>query len=128
MMDIELLIKQVMDCAMTVRRKLMPGYLEKIYENALVIELTKAGLLAEQQHSLEVIYDGQVIGHYIPDIMVENCLILEIKAVEHLLGTHEAQLVSYLTTTGIENGLLINYGNPDKIQIKRKYRTFRQKN
>ncbi len=127
-MDIELLIKQVMDCAMTVRRKVMPGYLEKIYENALVIELTKAGLLAQQQHSLEVKYDGQVIGHYITDIMVENCLIVEIKAVEHLLEAHEAQLVSYLTTTGIENGLLINYGNQDKIQIKRKFRTYRQRN
>lgn len=127
-MDIELLIKQVMDCAMTVRRKLMPGYLEKVYENALVIELKKAGISAQQQQSLEVTYDGQVVGYYIPDIVVENCLILEIKAVEHLLETHEAQLVNYLTTTGIKDGLLINFGNQSKIQIKRKYRTYRPKN
>ncbi|MBR6282790.1 MAG: GxxExxY protein [Muribaculaceae bacterium] len=127
-MDIELLVKQVMDCAMIVRRKLTPGYLEKVYENALTIELRKAGLLAQQQQPLEVKYDDQVVGFYVPDIIVENCLILEIKAVEHLQEANEAQLVNYLTTTGIEDGLLINFGNLSKIQIKRKYRTCRQTN
>ena len=127
-MDIELLVKQVMDCAMIVRRKLTSGYLEKVYENALTIELRKAGLLAQQQQPLEVKYDDQVVGFYVPDIIVENCLILEIKAVEHLQEANEAQLVNYLTTTGIEDGLLINFGNLSKIQIKRKYRTYRQTN
>ena len=83
-MDIELLIKQVMDCAMTVRRKLMPGYLEKIYEKALMIELKEAGLTAESQVDLNVSYKGEILGTFTVDILVEKRLVVELKATKDI--------------------------------------------
>ena len=123
-MDIELLIKKVLDCALNVRKVLNTGFLEKVYERALMIELESAGLFAICQQPIEIRYKGRIIGEYVADIVVENCLILEIKAVENIIEAHEVQLVNYLTATGIDNGLVINFGNPNKIQIKRKYRIY----
>lgn len=124
-MDVEDLIKRIIDCAITVRRQLAAGYLEKVYENALAIELRKQGILPEQQKSLPVRYDGILVGDFVADIVVNDCIIIEIKAVRHLNENHEAQLVNYLTTTGIDHGVLLNFGNPDKIEIKRKWRIFK---
>ena len=124
MIDKEKLIKKVLDCAMAVRKALLPGYLEKVYENALMIELSKNGISAEQQVRLEVFYDGKKVGDYTADILVEKCLILEIKATQHIDKSHEAQLVNYLRTTNIEDGILINFGSSDKLEIKRKFRDY----
>ena len=121
-MEIEQLISKVIDVAIVVRRKLLPGYLEKVYENALVIELAKNGLDAKQQCPIKVYYDDIVVGDFIADIFVEDKLIIEVKAVQHLNVAHEAQLVNYLNATRVEHGLLINFGSSPKIQIKRKFR------
>lgn len=125
MVDKEVLISKIIDCANNVRRILTSGYLEKVYENALAHELSQIGISVSQQQPLEVRYKGTVVGHYIADIIVEGIVIVEIKAIKNIDLSHETQLVNYLTSTGIDDGLIINFGNPVKIQIKRKYRTYK---
>ena len=94
------------------------GFLEKVYENALLIELKKLGLECVAQYPVEVFYDDLKVGFYIADIIVNNCVIVEIKAAEALCEEHEAQLTNYLRATDIEVGLLLNFGK--KIEFKRK--------
>jgi GxxExxY protein len=94
------------------------GFLEKIYERALALELKESGLAASTQVPITVNYRGQSVGEYAADILVENKLILELKAVKTLAAEHEAQLLNYLMATDIEVGLLLNFG--PKPQIKRK--------
>ncbi len=94
------------------------GFLEKVYENALLIELKKLGLECVAQYPIEVFYDDLKVGYYIADIIVNNCVIVEIKAAESLCEEHEAQLTNYLKATDIEVGLLLNFGK--KIEFKRK--------
>ena len=100
-----------------VNRVLGPGFLEKVYENALLIELGNQGLKAEGQIPIVVKYKGKSIGEYFADIVVENEIILELKAVNQLQKIHEA-LLNYLKATGYKLGLLINFTHP-KAQIKR---------
>ncbi len=95
------------------------GHLEKIYENALFHRLKKSGYQVEQQFPLQVYdEDGTVIGKYEADLLIENCLITEIKACESIVDAHVAQLLGYLRSSRIEHGLLINFGAP-KLQIKK---------
>ena len=94
------------------------GFLEKVYENAMLVELRKLRLECVAQHPIEVFYDGLKVGFYIADIIVNNCVIVEIKAAEALCEEHEAQLTNYLKATDIEVGLLLNFGK--KIEFKRK--------
>lgn len=94
------------------------GFLEKIYVTAFIIELKKMGLDVRHQHSIQVYYDRQIIGDYICDVLVNNCVIVEVKAVKSLAPEHEAQLLNYLKATKIETGLLLNFG--PKPEIKRK--------
>ena len=98
--------------------KLGYGFLEKIYENAMMIDLKKEGLKAVSQSPIKVLYDGNIIGEYFADILVENEVIVEIKATKKLALEHEAQLLNYLKATDIEVGLLLNFG--PKPEIKRK--------
>ena len=86
------------------------GFLEKVYENAMMIELRKMGIEAEQQKLLKVYYDEEEVGSYFADILVENKVVVELKAAEALLPDHEAQLVNYLRATDLEVGLLFNFG------------------
>jgi GxxExxY protein len=86
------------------------GFSEKVYENALMLELQKLGLDAEQQKPITVYYDGQAVGEYAADIIVNGVVIVELKAVRQLLKEHEAQLLNYLKATMIEVGLLLNFG------------------
>lgn len=123
-MQAETLIAKIIQCAYDVRSQLSAGYLEVVYRNALLIELRECGLTAEAEAPLNVLYKGNVVGEYRADIMVDNRVIVELKAVQKLSPIHEAQLVNYLTTTGIDNGLLINFGS-DKLEVKRKYRVYR---
>jgi GxxExxY protein len=102
----------------TVYNKLGYGFLEKVYENALMIELSKLGLMCVRQFPVEVFYDGQSVGNYFADIIVNGCVIIEIKAAEGLIEEHEAQLTNYLKATNIEVGLLLNFGKAP--QVKRK--------
>lgn len=101
-----------------VNRVLGGGFLEKIYENALLKELRSHGLEANSQVPLEVTYKGETMGEYAVDILVEKCVILELKAVDQLQKVHEAQLINYLKATGLNVGLLINFKHP-KADIKR---------
>ena len=123
-MDIEKIVSTVIDCAYKVRHELINGYLESVYENALMLELKNCGINAEAQVPLKVLYKGAVVGEYRVDILVENSLIVEIKAVSDLNTAHETQLVNYLTTTNIDNGLLINFGS-ERLEVKRKYRVYK---
>ena len=101
-----------------VNRLLGPGFLEKVYENALLIELKNRGFRAENQVPITVNYKDKVVGEYFADILVEDRIILEIKAVERLSKIHEAQILNYLKATGYKVGLLINFTYP-KAEIKR---------
>ena len=112
------LTEKIIGCAFKVYNQLGAGFLEKIYENALAIELKDAGLSAQQQYPIKVYYNEIVIGDYIADIVVEDRVIIELKAVNSLAKAHEVQLVNYLKATKIEVGLLINFG--DTISVKRK--------
>lgn len=120
-MDLEL-IKRVQECAYQVRKRLLPGYFENVYQNALMIELKKASINAEAEVDLKLFYDGIVIGSYRADIIVEKKLILELKAVSEISSIHEFQLVNYLQITGYDMGVLINYG-AEKFSFKLKFRT-----
>ena len=98
---LENLTSQIIGCAYAVSNTLGCGFLEKVYENALVHELRKAGLMADQQQSLRVMYDGVVVGEYLADILVHEIVILEIKAVRVLDDIHTAQCLNYLKATGL---------------------------
>ncbi len=124
-MEDEELTKKVIGCAFKVHNSLGSGFLEKVYENALRIELSGAGLRVEQQIPIQVYYQGEVIGDFVSDLLVEKRLVVELKAIEKLTKLHEAQLVNYLTATGLDIGLLINFGK--SVQIKRKYKNFKPK-
>ena len=126
-MDTETLIKTIIDAAYRVRSSFMPGYLESIYENALIVELEDLGLKVQSQKPLSVIHKNRVIGEFKIDLLVEDSVIVEIKSVNQISSAHEMQLVNYLTITGINNGLLINFGNLEKLEVKRKYRLCRPK-
>ena len=123
-MNIEDLIKQIIQCAYNVRMKLSAGFLETVYRNALLIELNDKGLKVDNEVPINVYYNNVIVGEFRADIIVEDTVILELKATQHLSPVHEAQLVNYLTATDIEHGLLINFGS-EKIEIKRKYKTYK---
>ena len=119
------LITEIIECAKRIRRQLGPGFLEKVYKNAMVVELRKLKLNFETEKLIQVLYDGIVGGEYRTDIIVEGKLILELKATQDLSIANEVQLVNYLTSTQIDDGLLINFGS-EKLQFKRKYRIYRK--
>ena len=124
-MNIDEICYKIIGAAMAVHRHFGPGYLEEVYKNALMVELEAAGLRSEKEIPIAVAYKGVRVGDYRADIVVENCLILELKAVTVLNAAHEAQLVNYLSATGIDDGLLINFG-ATSLQHKHKYRVYRQ--
>jgi GxxExxY protein len=95
-----------------------PGFLEKVYENALLVELKKRGLHAKNQVPVKVFYKGEVVGDYGADLLVEEKVIVELKTVENLDKVHEAQLLNYLKATGLHVGLLVNFKHK-KADIKR---------
>ena len=94
------------------------GFLEKVYENALAHELRKAGMHVTQQHPIKVRYDGVIVGEFVADLLIEQCVLVELKAVRMLDDIHKAQCLNYLKATGIHICLLVNFGNP-KVEIKR---------
>jgi GxxExxY protein len=101
-----------------VNKILGSGFLEKIYENALLFELKQRGLTAETQVPIKVIYKQNIVGEYFADIFVENKVVIELKTVKTIEKIHEAQLLNYLKATGIKVGLLVNFHH-QKAQIKR---------
>ena len=116
------LTEKIIACAYKVHNTLGAGFLEKVYENALKIELKKAGFNVEQQYSIPVFYEKEQVGDYYADLLIDGIIIIELKAVENLAPIHETQLVNYLAGTGLDIGLLINFGS--SVKVKRKYRVY----
>lgn len=112
------LSKEIIKCAFKVHNTLGCGFLEKVYENALVVELKEANLKVEQQKPIKVNYKDEVVGDYIADVLIENEIILEIKAVKAIDVIHKAQLLNYLKAIGIKLGLILNFAKL-KLEIKR---------
>ena len=104
------LTQMIIGCAYKVHNALGAGFLEKVYENALRIELEKIGLRVKQQEPINVCYGGQVVGEYFADLWVDERVVIELKAAQSLVTRHEVQLVNLLTATGIDCGLLLNFG------------------
>ena len=117
MIDKELTGK-IIHAAYTVHNILKFGFLESVYQKALKKELVSMGLKCECEKPLDVYYKGEIVGHFVTDILVEDSVIIELKAVKALKDEHEWQLVNYLTATGLEVGLLINFGH--NLEVKRK--------
>ena len=109
---------KIIDLAFEVQRELGTGFLERVYENALIIALQEEGLVVEQQKQLDVYFRGHNVGIYIADLIVEEKIILEIKAIESISKSHYAQLINYLKASLLEVGYVINFGNIP-LQFKR---------
>ena len=115
--------ERIIGCAYTVGNALGAGFLEKVYENALRLELIAAGLSVLPQHPIPVHYRGEVVGDYYADLIVDSSVLIELKAVKAFDDVHKAQCINYLKATGLRVCLLINFGK-SKIEIKRIVREF----
>ena len=116
--DLNAITELIIGRAYVVSNTLRTGFLEKIYENALAHELRKVGLLVSQQQNISVYYDRTVVRVYAADLLVENAVIVELKAVRTLEPIHKAQCLNYLNATGLPLCLLINFGTP-RLEIRR---------
>ncbi|MBI1937109.1 MAG: GxxExxY protein [Ignavibacteriales bacterium] len=112
------LTQKIIEAFYKVYNTLGYGFLEKVYENAMRIELTKMNLKVESQKNIKVHYNGYQVGDYFADLIVDDVVIIELKAADAICEEHEAQLVNYLKATNIEVGLLLNFGK--KPEFKRK--------
>ena len=112
------LTSEIIGCFYDVYNELGFGFLEKVYENALKYELEKNGLKVEKQKPIKVFYDGVKVGEYFADLIVNDTVILELKAAESLCEEHEFQLINYLKATNIEVGLLLNFGKKPEVRRK----------
>jgi GxxExxY protein len=110
--------ERIIGCAYDVHNELGCGFLEKVYENALALELGQRGIDAEQQKEVVVYYRGNLVGRFCADVLVEGTVLVEIKAANGIDDVHMAQCLNYLRATGLPLCLLLNFGNP-KLQIKR---------
>ncbi len=111
--------QKILDSAYEVQNILGTGFLEKVYENALVICLKEKGLQVTQQDPLKIYFKGNIIGDYVTDIIVNKKIIVEVKALKNLESIHDAQIINYLKATNLELGILINFG-----KIKLEYKRF----
>lgn len=112
------LTEKIIGCAYKVSNTLGVGFVEKVYENCLAIELRTVGLVVKQQHSIDVFYGSNLVGEFTADLLVEDCVLLELKAVKELNDIHQAQAINYLKASGLRLCLLINFGKR-RIDIKR---------
>lgn len=112
------LTERIIKCFYEVYDELGTGFLESVYEKSLMVELKICGFKTDAQKSLDVYYKNQLVGDFKADIIVEDKVIIEIKAVSKLAPQHEAQLINYLKATGIKVGLLVNFG--EKLEFKRR--------
>ena len=117
-MEYEELTHKIIGAAYKVFNTLGFGFLESIYKNAMVIELAKNNLKVEAEKPLKVYYDNQIVGDFYIDLYVEDSVVVELKSVKNLVKEHEVQLVNYLKATGLQVGLLINFGR--SVQVKRR--------
>jgi len=112
------LTSKIISCFYKVYNTLGFGFLEKVYENAMLIELNENRLISERQKPISVFYNEKLIGEYFADLIVENKVIIELKAAETLIEEHELQLINYLKATDIEVGLLLNFGKKPEVRRK----------
>ena len=112
---------QLIGSAMRVHSALGPGFLESVYQNALALELRRAGLKVEQEKPIAVFYEGELVGAFTADLLINDTLIIETKAIQTLGKVHEVQLVNYLVATRIDEGLPLNFGAP-RLEFKKKFR------
>jgi len=117
-LEYEALTEKIIGCAIEVHKKLGPGFLESIYENALIIELQRKNLKVEQQREVLIKYDGMEVGRHRLDLIVDETVVVELKAVKNIEDIHFAIVKSYLKATGKEHGLLINFSKP-VLEVKR---------
>ncbi len=117
------LTEKIIGCAYSVHGALGSGFLEKVYENAMMLELSVSGLSVNQQVPLPVYFRDERVGEYFADLLVEGQVICELKACDAITRDHEAQLVNYLAATGMDFGLLINFGK--SVTVKRKFRVYK---
>ena len=110
--------EKIIGCVFNVSNTLGAGFLEKVYQNALIIELLECGLYVEKEKPITIYYKDKIVGEYYADILVNKQIIIETKAIAALNEIHQAQLLNYLKATNLHLGLLINFGTP-KVQIKR---------
>ena len=116
--ELNSLSERVIGCCYAISNALGGGFLEKVYQNALAHELRKLGLKVEIQKALYVIYDGVAVGEYFADLLIEDVLIIELKACDGFNDVHKAQCINYLNSTRLPLCLLINFGRP-RVEIKR---------
>ncbi len=116
--DLNSLSEIIIGCVFNVSNTLGAGFLEKVYQNALIIELHECGLYVEKEKPITIYYKDKIVGEYYADILVNKQIIIETKAIAALNEIHQAQLLNYLKATNLHLGLLINFGTP-KVQIKR---------
>jgi GxxExxY protein len=117
---------RVIGFAMKIHSTLGSGFLESVYHKALAYELGKAGIRFDSEKPLNVFYEGALVGEFAADFLVENELIVELKAVQNLVPAHEVQTVNYLVATGKDVGLLTNFGS-ERLEFKKKFRLPKQK-
>jgi len=117
-MELDKLTELVIGCAYNVSNNLGSGFLEKVYENAMKFDLENLNVKVKQQEAIKVYYKNQIVGEYFADLLVEDCLIVELKTVKTFDNIHIAQILNYLKATRNKIGLLINFYNP-KVEIKR---------
>ena len=110
---------KVICAAIEVHKELGNGFLEKVYENSLICELTLLGIKSYNQQPISVKYKNKEVGEYFADIIVEKKIILELKVCRELTDIHKAQLLHYLKATGIKIGYLLNFGSHEKLEFKR---------
>jgi GxxExxY protein len=117
-LELDRITKRIIGCVYRVSNTLGCGFLEKVYENALAIDLCCAGLRLDQQHPVKVFYNDFPVGEFAVDLLVESCVIVELKAARTLDEEHSAQCMNYLRASGLNVCLLVNFGRP-RAQIKR---------
>ncbi len=120
-MEHKQITEKIIGCAYKVYNTMGAGFLESVYEKCMLIELEKAGIKAGSQVPITVFYKDNIVGSFVADIFVEDCVIVELKAVHKIVKAHEVQLVNYLTATKIETGLIINFSDR-QVEVKRKSR------
>ena len=126
-MEHQELTKKIIGCAYRVYNQLGSGFLESVYEKCMLIELKKLGLNTLSQQPVAVYYEGEIVGNFFTDLIVENIVIVELKSVQSIVKAHEVQLVNYLTATGINIGLIINFAESE-VEVKRKVRNLKSLN
>jgi GxxExxY protein len=124
-MQFEEVTEKIIGCAYRVYNRMGFGFLESVYEKCLLVKLRKAGLRARPQEAIAVHYDGEIVGEFVADVMVEDTIIVELKSVRGLALAHEVQLVNYLVATGKPVGLLLNFGE-QKVEVRRNVRDLEQ--